>query len=315
MVGAYETGEPLYDLRRYVAIDLCRIERVLHTNCHMACHSLVSYSLHHASAHHADAAGSSHNESRSLLTSHSTRHASPWGNFVTAISGSSSIVIARLTCIWRPNLHAVTAAAAAAAPDSVQFDIVCRHSVNPSGSSSNIVCIDVDAQSPATVRHIWCVFSDGSCHVVCASAAAAPAVSMSSSASGGGGGSITSSCRVAVLPRSSSEASRAAVYDGSAITMWCFSSGGLVALWKVGAKEGIQCLKMCKVSCDADNDCDMRETEVTRRSSRVLRNAGFAAVAASAGGGISVVVTVDAAAKSLLVCFLPAAGKSHATRQ
>ena len=168
------------------------------------------------------------------------RHASLWGNCVAAMSGSFGIVVARLTCVWRSG--PAVAASAAPVADSVQFDIVCRHVPRSSGSSSSggsssIVCIDVDAQSYASVRHIWCVTSDGTCHVISASAPAAAEVSMRTVASSGGGGSISSDCHVAVLPRSPSDDTCAAIYSGFAVTMWSYSSGGLVVLWKVGARE------------------------------------------------------------------------------
>ena len=74
-----------------------------------------------------------------------------------------------------------------------------------------------------------------------------------------------------------------------------------MAVWSVAAREGVRCLGLCRVTCDCDDDGEGQELRVTRHASHVVRGGGFAAVAAGAGGGISVIVTVDAAAKQLLV--------------
>ncbi len=282
----------------------------------------------------------------------------PWRNFLVAISGNSSIIIARLTCVRRVDPKAAAAAAAAAADvDAVQFDIVCRHIPKTFGSSSSssIVCVDADAQvrvlsvddtmvmqtiititititttittiitititttitvaisltpastillqSSSALRHCWYVTSDGSCHVITATAAPAPSFSASSTAcsssssSGGGGGTY----QIATLPRCSPDTSRAAIYNGFTVTMWSYFPGGLVPVWTLGARDAVMCLSMCRVTCDADDDGDAAASHVTRQAAHV-HSAGFAAVAASAGGGISIIVTVDAAAKQLLV--------------
>ncbi len=247
-----------------------------------------------------DTTSVSTNESPFHTNSPASNHVSPWSNYVTGISGNSSIIIAHLACVWR-----LDPAAAAAAVDAVQFDIVCRSALKSSGSSSSsssssIVCMDVDAQSAGNVRHIWSVSADGSCHVMCASVAVAPSVSMSLAASGGGGG-ISSNAHVAVLPRTCSDSSRAAVFNGFAVTMWSYASGGLAALWKIGARESIRCLNACRTTCDVDVESNGQDSHVVRHASHVVRYGGHAVVAASAGGGVSAIVTVTAAAKQLLV--------------
>ena len=83
--------------------------------------------------------------------------------------------------------------------------------------------------------------------------------------------------------------------------MFSYSCAGLVALWNIGARQGIACLSMSRLTCDDDSSSGCLPL---RRSSHVLQSDGFAAVAASAGGGISAIVTVDAAGKQLLVCLL-----------
>jgi hypothetical protein len=247
-----------------------------------------------------DTTSVSTNESPFHMNSPASNHVSPWSNYVTAISGNSSIIIAHLACVWR-----LDPAAAAAAVDAVQYDIVCRSALKSSGSSSSsssssIVCMDVDAQSAGNVRHIWSVSADGSCHVMCASVAVAPSVSMSLAASAGGGG-ISSNAHVAVLPRTCSDSSRAAIFNGFAVTMWSYASGGLAALWKIGARESIRCLNACRTTCDVDVESNGQDSDAARHASHVVRYGGHAVVAASAGGGVSAIVTVTAAAKQLLV--------------
>ena len=139
--------------------------------------------------------------------------------------------------------------------------------------------------------------------MISASATPLPAFSAGSSASSSSSSSNSSSStfQIAALPCCSSETTRAAIYNGSAVTMWSYSSGILAALWTVGAREGIGRLSMCRVTCDVDGDSDDQASHVTRHVTHVVRSARCSVVAASAGGGISVVVTVDAAAKQLLV--------------
>jgi hypothetical protein len=72
----------------------------------------------------------------------------------------------------------------------------------------------------------------------------------------------------------------------------------LIALWSIGAREGICFLSMCRATFSCEEAIEEDPGSVAPRDDR---SPGVTTVAVSPGGGISVVVTLDAASKQLLV--------------